>query len=400
MKILHTADWHLGKKLENFQRLPEQEKVLDEICEIADKEQVNAVVVAGDIFDTVNPPIDAVELLYKTLKRLSDNGNRAVVVIAGNHDSPDRINAPDPIAKYNGIFFFGYPNTFIKPVKLETGLEITKSDEGFIELKLPSCNKKLRIIATAYANENRLRTALNAEDKETELRNIISEHWQNLADKYCDTNGVNILLTHHFVIKKGAEAKETADDEKNILYLGGAQSIFTNQIPEQINYTALGHLHRFIKMQNGKSPVVYSGSPVAYSFSEQNQDKFALVVSFDKDAASIEKHKLNNGKRLMRVSFDNIEEAEQWLLQNPETLVELSIKVDEFLTASQRKRIFNAHNGIVNLIPVSTKQEQENDDENFSINEDIEKLFIKYFQTKKNIEPNEEILNIFRELNS
>jgi len=107
MKILHTSDWHLGKRLENFSRLDEQIAVLDEICTIADKENIDAVLVAGDLFDTFNPPTEAVELFYRSLKKLSKNGSRPVIAIAGNHDSPDRIESPDPLARECGIIFAG-----------------------------------------------------------------------------------------------------------------------------------------------------------------------------------------------------------------------------------------------------------------------------------------------------
>ncbi|MCB0293286.1 MAG: exonuclease subunit SbcD, partial [Calditrichaeota bacterium] len=99
MKILHTADWHLGKRLERFSRLEEQREVLEEICGIAEQEAVDAVIIAGDIYDTFNPASEAVELFYKTVKRLADEGRRAVVAIAGNHDSPDRFAAPEPLAR-------------------------------------------------------------------------------------------------------------------------------------------------------------------------------------------------------------------------------------------------------------------------------------------------------------
>jgi exonuclease SbcD len=99
MKILHTADWLLGKRLEQFFRTEEQHDVLNEICAIADEQNVDAAIIAGDLFDTFNPPIEAMDLFYKTLKKLSNNGKRLVVAIAGNHDSPERIEAPDPLAR-------------------------------------------------------------------------------------------------------------------------------------------------------------------------------------------------------------------------------------------------------------------------------------------------------------
>jgi exonuclease SbcD len=92
MKVLHT-DWHLGKNWIIFSFEEEQQRVMNEICDIADSQNTDVVIVAGDLFDTFNPPVEAVDLLYKTLKRLTNNGKRPVVA-AGNHDSPDRIDSP------------------------------------------------------------------------------------------------------------------------------------------------------------------------------------------------------------------------------------------------------------------------------------------------------------------
>ena len=128
MRILHTADWHLGKKLDFFSRLEEQREVMDEICQIADREEADLVVVSGDLYDTFNPPIEATELLYKTLKRLTNNGKRPVIAIAGNHDSPDRVDSPDPLARECGIFFFGQPNLVTKQLTVEGAFDVIRSD--------------------------------------------------------------------------------------------------------------------------------------------------------------------------------------------------------------------------------------------------------------------------------
>ena len=134
MRILHTSDWHLGKRLDDFSRLEEQRAVLQEIREVADREEVDVVLVAGDLFDTFNPPTEAVELLYKTLKGLTNDGRRPVIAIAGNHDSPDRIESPDPLARECGIIFTGYPHSIVPPFALDSGLKVLRSDEGFVEL--------------------------------------------------------------------------------------------------------------------------------------------------------------------------------------------------------------------------------------------------------------------------
>jgi len=402
MKILHTSDWHLGKHLQNFPRHPEQQDVLQEICEIADREQVHAVIIAGDLFDTFNPPIESTELFYKTLKRLANNGNRAVIAIAGNHDSPDRIEAPDPLARECGILFAGYPNSVIAPFKLESGLEVTQSEAGFMELKIPDTNERLRILMTPYANEFRLKTYLGQEDSEEELRTVLQHKWTETAQKYCDNQGINILLSHLLVMKKGDELPEEPEDEKPILHVGGAQAIYSENIPDEIQFTALGHLHRkqTVDIQQN-SNILYSGSPLSYSFSEANQKKFVLIADIEPGKkASIQEIELKKGKRLLRKHSESIDEAVEWLKSNPDTLVELTMSTDTYLTADERKQLNAAHDGIVSLIP-DMKNRGERNDSNLKVldlNKSMEALFIDYFKQAKGQEPNENLLNMFKEV--
>src|SRR5690606_38680731 len=152
MKILHTADWHLGKRLDHFSRLEEQVAVMDEIVEIADSQQVDMVLIAGDLFDNYNPSTEAVELFYKTLKRLTNQGKRPVIAISGNHDSPDLIDAPDPLARECGILLIGHPKAVVDKFSLEH-FSIVMTDTGFLEISIPKFSYPIRIIHTPYANE-------------------------------------------------------------------------------------------------------------------------------------------------------------------------------------------------------------------------------------------------------
>jgi len=402
MKILHTSDWHLGKHLQNFPRHPEQQDILDEICDIADREQVNAVIVAGDLFDTFNPPIESTELFYKTLKRLTNNGKRPVIAIAGNHDSPDRIEAPDPLARECGILFAGYPNSIIAPFKLESGLEVLKSEAGFIELKIPNVLEPLRILLTPYANEFRLKTFLGQENSEEELRTVLQKSWAEKARKYCDNQGVNILLSHLLLMKKGDELPEEPEDEKPILHVGGAQAIYSENIPEQIQYTALGHLHRKQIVDIARiSKIQYSGSPLSYSFSEANQKKYVLIADLKPgETATIQEIELTKGKRLLRKRSENVEEALEWLQNNPGTLVELTMATQTFLTAEERKQLYTTHDGIVSLIPDVQMKGDWNDQsqKTIDLNKSMEGLFIDYFRHDKGQEPNEVLLSLFKEI--
>jgi len=401
MKLLHTSDWHLGKRLENFSRIEEQQAVLQEICEIAEREQVGAVLVAGDLFDTFNPPTEAVDLFYKTLKRLSNNGRRPVIAIAGNHDSPDRIEAPDPLARECGIIFAGYPNSVVPPFELESGLKVLQSEEGFLELKLPGTDIPLRLLLTPYANEFRLKTYLGHENSEEELRTVLQEKWEELAEKYCDNKGVNLLVTHLFVVKKGDTLPEEPADEKPILHVGGAQVIYTENIPNQIQFTAIGHLHRMHKVDSAPCPVYYSGSPLSYSFAEANQKKYVLLVDVEPGkGATVQELELTKGKKLLRKRAEGIDEALLWLTENPECLVELTMVTDTYLTAQERKQLSAAHNGIVTIIP-EVKNASEfsgGNKKSIDLTKTMEELFTDYFRHEKGQEPNDEVMKLFTEI--
>lgn len=398
IKILHTADWHLGKKLDSFSRLEEQVLVMNEIIEIADQQQVDLVLIAGDLFDNFNPSVEAVELFYKTLKRLSNSGKRPVVAISGNHDSPSLIDAPDPLARECGIILIGYPNAKIQEFELND-FKISKSVEGMIELKLNSFDFPIRIIHTPYANEIRLKQYFG-ENKEEALNEVLATNWKNIANEYCDENGVNLLMAHLYMNQKGAEILEEPEGEKPIK-IGNADMIFSEAIPPQIQYTALGHLHGFKNIGTKEKPVVYSSSPLCYSFSEAGQTKYVSIIEAEPNQAiSYHKIELKNGKPLIRKTFDDINVAVEWLNENQNALVELTLESDSFLKADERKLIYQAHDGIIHLIPKVKNQEVETVEYKFADQtKDMKELFADYFKSKNgNQEPNDEIKDLFNEI--
>ncbi len=401
MKILHTSDWHLGKKLERFSRLEEQIEVLDEITAISEKEKVNVIVIAGDLFDSFNPGVESVELFYHTLKKLTNNGKRAVVAIAGNHDSPDRIEAPDPLALECGIIFAGFPDVHISEFTVDSGLKLIKSESGFIELKIPDIEYPLRVIITPYANEIRLKIDLGVENSTEELRKILQNKWSALSDKYCDKNGVNILLTHLYITEKDQEVIEEPEDEKPILHPGGVSPIISENIPQGIQYAAFGHLHKINIFNNKDTVIAYSGSPLAYSMSEENQDKFVIIAEIKPGKkAEYKKAKLSKGRKLLRKKFESIESAVQFLNKNPNILIELTIVSDNYLTTKDSKRLHESHDGIVAIIPEVKNQDfNYNNKRTINLEKSIEELFIEYFKEKnKGQGPNESLLELFKEV--
>jgi exonuclease SbcD len=398
MKILHTADWHLGKRLDRFSRLEEQILVMEEITGIADEEDIDLVLVAGDLFDNFNPGVEAVELFYKTLKRLSLNGKRPVIAISGNHDSPNLINAPDPLARECGIILIGHPKAEIAPFGTEY-FKITNSKAGFIELMIGSIDFPIRILHTPYANEIRLKEYFG-ENKEEEINRVLSQTWKELADEFCDPSGINLLTAHLYMNKRGAEILEEPEGEKPTR-IGNADLIFSDTIPEQIQYTALGHLHGFQNIGTKERPVVYSSSPLCYSFSEAGQTKYVSIIDAEPGkVVSYEKKPLKNGRALVRKTFISVENAVEWLTENPNTFIELTLESETFLTADERRRIYQAHNGIVHLIPkVKNREITEQQSHEINLNQNIEMLFKDYFKSKNGgQEANEELMNLFNEI--
>lgn len=399
MRILHTADWHLGKRLQDFNRLEEQRQVLEEIIQIANKEQVDLVLVAGDLYDTFNPPTEAIELLYKSLHRLSNFGRRPVVAIAGNHDSPERIEAPHPLAQASGIILSGLPQTEITPFETETGIAVTKSEPGFIQLELPSFDYPVRLLLTPYANETTFKRFFGKDRPEEQLRKILSAQWRTLAKKHCDRKGVNLLMAHLYFMNKDAPAPEEGDDEKSILHQGGAQAIYSENLPSQLQYVALGHLHRPQEV-NGPCPILYSGSPLCYSLSEADQKKQVEIIDVvPGDEAKCKSITLRKGKKLTRQRFEDIDGAVNWLEDHPDVFVELTIVSDNYLGAKTKKRLYDAHSGIVSIIPVL--KEQSNGltiKDTLDLNKDLKSLFVDYFHYKKGQAPAKELLKVLDEI--
>ncbi|GGF23705.1 metallophosphoesterase family protein [Echinicola rosea] len=401
LKLLHSADWHLGKRLQEYSRLPEQQLVLEEMIAIADREAVDLVLLAGDIFDSFNPSHEAVELLYKTLRRLSKDGKRPVIAISGNHDSTQFISAPDPLARELGILFYSSYEQVVTPGKLDSGLEIKQSSPGFVELKLPHHPFPVRIILAPYANEVLLKTYLGEEDKEAALREVLDKKWNALANQYCDDAGVNLFMGHFFFMREGEKPEAEPESERPILHVGGTQALYTHMIPDSIQYAALGHLHRYHAVDKQPCPVVYSSSPLAYSFSEANQEKQVVLVEVKpNNPAQYHPIALKKGRPLYQKTFSDLADTLTWLEENPYCFVEIIYETATSIDAETRKTIMKAHDGIVNLIPRLTGQ-QDRDGTGLQaadLGKDMGTLFARFYQSAKGVAPNKEISALFNEI--
>ena len=307
---------------------------------------------------------------------------------------------PISLARACGIIFAGYPHSVVAPFGLDCGLMVTQNCKGFLELQLPGTEVPLRVLMTPYASEYRLK-AYFGNDNDSGVGIVLQERWKEQADRFCDNKGVNVLVSHLFMITKGDALPEEPEDEKPIIHVGGAQVVLTENIPGQVQYVALGHLHRMHRAGEQPCPVYYSGSPLSYSFAEVNQKKFVLMVEIEPgQQAIVNPVDLTAGRPLRRKRANGMDEAMLWLLENQDALVELTLVNDTFLTASDRRMLHSAHKGIVTIIPEITNADNLIGfrHKQIDLTKSMEDLFRDYFKHEKGQDPNADLINLFSEI--
>lgn len=249
MKILHTSDLHIGKRINEYSMLEEQEHILEQIIGIAKEEQTDAVILAGDIYDKNVPSAEAVCLFDKFLVNLVQQGI-AIFIISGNHDSAERIAFGSEIMKSSKVYLSPVYNGKTEPIILNDG----KTEAAFYLLPF------IKPSTVRYFAE-----------EETELKSY-NEAMQYVI-KHLDINKerTNILITHQFIT-----GSTTSESEECIV--GGLDNIDA-VLFEDFDYVALGHLHR--PQFCGRETVRYSGTPLKYSFSEANDRKSVTIVEIN-----------------------------------------------------------------------------------------------------------------------
>jgi len=400
MRILHTSDWHLGKTLENINRIDEQRQFIDELCGIAEKEKADIILIAGDIFDTYNPSSAAEELFYDAVHRLNDRGRRAVVVIAGNHDSPERLCAASPLAYRDGIILLGYPGSDAGAQSTIIGnIKIVDSGPGWLELSIEGCEHNAVIITLPYPSEARLEQVLSRDPDERRLQQAYSEKvgsiFAQLDVKFRDDT-VNLAVSHMFV--RGCKESES----ERTLQVGGAMTVDPGILPPNAHFIALGHLHRPQRVKGSLCPAYYSGSPIAYSFSEADYSKaLYLIDAFPGCSAEIKEIYLNCGKPLKRwKAINGIEEALRWCEEGKDAnaWIDLEVYTDRVLTIEEQKKLRELNPGIVNIRPVIKTEETDIAGCEGRETKKIDVLFKEYYKHRTGTEISEELMSIFLEV--
>jgi len=278
MKIFHTADWHLGKLVQGIYMTEDQAYVLEQFIVAVKEENPDIIIIAGDLYDRAIPPTEAVELLNNILEKLTLQLNKPVIAIAGNHDSPDRLDFATKLMEKNNLYLSGQIRYPLKPI-------VFNDQYGEVE-----------VYTLPYADPSIVRYITGQEEikNHDDAMRIVVEHikqnWNEQAR--------HILVGHAFVTKLGQPEQNTSDSERP-LSIGGAEHVNASYL-ECFDYVALGHLHQAHFVQ--QEYIRYSGSPLKYSISEEHHQKGFLVVDLkEKGIVNIEKRSLTPIRDMKRI---------------------------------------------------------------------------------------------------
>ena len=274
MRFLHISDLHIGKVVNDFSMLEEQKLILDQLVSLAAENKVDALVIAGDIYDRAIPPGEAVSLFDQFLTKLSDQEIQ-IIMISGNHDSPERISFGEHLLCARGVHIAGVWNRQAKRVLL-----------GDTEFVLLPFFKPVREEET---------------DSNSAVARALERYWQQEQEESLEKQ--RVLITHFFVTDQGKEP--ALSESETTIHVGGLDNVEASLF-DGFDYVALGHIHRC--QQIGERPVWYSGSTLKYSFGECGQEKCALLVNLEEHRAEVTRLPLHPTKefRIIRGSLEEL----------------------------------------------------------------------------------------------
>lgn len=391
MRILHTSDWHLGKTLEGASRMEEQEKFLNDFVNLVEEKDIDMIIISGDIYDNSNPPARAERMFYNVLKKICNKGKRLVLIISGNHDNPERLEASSPLAYEQGVIILGKPKSCAQLGKCGYH-NIVDAGEGFLEVEIN--DEKAVIITLPYPSEKRLNEVLSENiDEEERQKNYserIGELFSSLSEKYREDT-INLVASHIFIL-----GGEETDSERPI-QLGGSLAVSSKVFPEKAQYIALGHLHKPQHIKT-RTKCVYSGSPLQYSKSEIGYTKSCYCIDVKAgEEAIVEEVHLKNYKPIEVWKCDSVEDAIEKCEMNCEKdiWVYLEIKTDKYISQEDIKTMKSLKKDILEIKPIIRGLDDENE-EFYNIKEkSMNELFKDFYVKQRMVEPSEEIMDLF-----
>ncbi len=371
MKILHTSDWHLGRTLYNRKRYSEFTEFLNWLTEQIGEHSIDALLVAGDIFDTIAPSNRSQELYYTFLVTVANSTCRHIVITAGNHDSPSFLNAPKGILKALNVQVIG-------------SLTNNPADEVLV-LRNHQDSPEAIICAVPYLRDRDIRTVTageTIEEKGEKLITGVKNHYAEVC-AIAETQRAGFLPEFGYIpiIAMGhlftAGGKTQDDDGVRELYVGTLAHVGSDIFPDIVDYAALGHLH-VPQMVGGSETIRYSGSPIPMGFGEAKQQKQVVIVSFENESVEVQLCQVPCFQQLEKVTGDIKEiksriiyfkkqELNVWLeveYTGTEVVGALSEVIEELIEESAIEVLITRNRRIVDRVLKSQSEEESLDDLN------------------------------------
>lgn len=378
MKILHTSDWHIGKKIMGRERYEEYSAVLAEISDICRKEHIELVLVAGDVYDTYTPSAESEKIFFNGVREIAKYS--AVLIISGNHDDNVRLSASAAFAGELNVYIAGnnlqelpcsdkFP---VHPVESGNGYAIFENKNG----------ERVYINILPYPNEARFKEGKTEESFDDKMT-----RWISSGEKGKKVKMPSVFLSHLFV------AGGSASDSEREIDLGGARIVKTSLLPD-CDYCALGHLH---KRQNIGNNVHYSGAVMQFSFDEAGAEKSVNVFELnDSGVNDFKQIPLKSFKQLIRVQANSVEDGIKLVNLNIDKYVELTLNLSAPLTPSESSALRECENlislraDIINTDALSERVSNKN--------KSSSQLFTEYYKSRYDASPSDELLELFLSL--
>ncbi len=368
MRVLHTSDWHIGRTLYGRKRYKEFSAFLDWLAQTIEDEKIDALLVAGDVFDTSTPSNQAQALYYGFLCRVGASCCRHVVIIAGNHDSPSFLNAPKELLKAIHVHV--------------VGSSTEDPEDEVLVLRNEQAAPELIVCAVPYLRDRDIRVAEageSVEDKERKLIDGIRNHYATvgaLAEqkrKELEVDIPIVAMGHLFT----AGGQTIDGDGVRELYVGSLAHVTAGIFPANFDYLALGHLHVPQKV-NGSETMRYSGSPLPMGFGEAKQQKSVCQVEFHRSVTSVQLIDVPVFQKLERVKGDwdgissrilelSATNSQAWLevvYEGEEVIGDLRERLEAALSGSHMEILRIKNNRIIDRVLGQIHEEETLDDLN------------------------------------
>jgi DNA repair protein SbcD/Mre11 len=380
MKVLHTADWHLGHYLKGQEnhRYDEHNTFLQWLLDTIEDKKIDLLLIAGDIFDVASPPHRAEEQYYSFLAEIMRTHCKNVVIIGGNHDSPNKLNAPKEIFKYLNIHVVG-------GVEYDEYTKDAILSKEIIEIydQAPQ-QPSLVVCAVPFLKDIDLRKATVGEslaETEQKIKEGIMQHYEQVAHlaMHYKQAKIPVLATGHLYT---AGSSTDLASEKEI-HIGNQGQVDANKFPELFDYIALGHIHRPQKVAN-KNHIRYAGSPIPLSFSEYNDKKIVIVFEINQNGLQ-EVQEINIPKEILRPLLrisGNLEEVRQKMQAASQQAykftpwVEAKVRLREYEAGLDEKVRTMGKEYQMNVLKVEPEYEQsvKNDGLESSLNQSLDEM--------------------------